>query len=210
MVKTQSLKKGKIIKMKVYHILGSAPYFTNCFLLSDEKDSAVLIDCSMPIEKIKEALENEGVLLKAVLLTHGHHDHIESLKAVQSEFEGIEVYLDKEDAVHFDIKDTIDYQNEVFSIGKMDFEIIKTPGHTRGSVCVVVEDFMFSGDTLFAGTVGRTDLPGGDYDTLLNSLKIIVDKVDDNCKVCPGHNHFSSIKSEKEQNPYIKTILRDK
>ncbi len=195
--------------MKVYHILGKPPYFTNCFLLSDEKDSAVLVDCSMPIDRIKEALENEGVKLKAVLLTHGHHDHIESLNEVLEEFEGIEIYLAKEDASHFSIKNTQDYQNEVFSIGKMDFEIIKTPGHTPGSACIAVEDYLFSGDTLFAGTVGRTDLPGGDYEILMDSLKKIVEKVGNEVKVCPGHNHFSSLKSEKEQNPYLKAILRE-
>ncbi len=195
--------------MKVYHIHGKAPYFTNCFLLSDEKDSAVLIDCSMPIEKIKEVLENEGVSLKAVLLTHGHHDHIESLKEVIEEFKGIEIYLSKDDAAHFDITGTMDYQNEVFSIGKMDFNILRTPGHTPGCVCIIVEDYMFSGDTLFAGTIGRTDLPGSDYDIMMNSLKSIIENVDENCKVIPGHNHFSTLKIEKEQNPYLKNIIRE-
>ncbi len=195
--------------MKVYHMLGNAPYYTNCFLLSDEKESAVLIDCSMPVDKIKEALNNEGVTLKGVLLTHGHHDHIESLEEVKKEFSEIEIYLGSQDAIHFDIKGTMDYQNEVFSIGKMDFNIIKTPGHTPGGVCIIVEDFMFSGDSLFAGTVGRTDFPGGDYDTLMNSLKEVILKVDENCKVVPGHNHFSTLKIEKEQNPYLKNIIRE-
>ncbi len=194
--------------MKVYHMHGKAPYYTNCFLLSDEKDSAVLIDCSMPIEKIKEALENEGVELKAVFLTHGHHDHVESLNDVKKEFPNAEIYLSKEDVLQFDIEGTIDYQNEVFSIGKMDFNILKTPGHTPGCVCIIVEDYMFSGDTLFAGTIGRTDLPGSDYDTMIESLKKIIDNVDENCKVIPGHSHFSTLKIEKSENPYLKTIIR--
>ena len=89
------------------------------------------------------------------------------------------------------------------------YETFHTPGHTQGSYCFKCEDMLISGDTLFAGTVGRTDLPGGDFETIMNSLRIIAEVVrNQNLKVMPGHAHFSTFNIEKVHNPYLKEALK--
>ncbi|MEG1800403.1 MAG: MBL fold metallo-hydrolase, partial [Oscillospiraceae bacterium] len=94
--------------MKSYHLMGSAPYYTNCFLLVDNSGSAVLIDCSVPWRKLDEILKNDHAQLKAILMTHGHHDHRETLDEVRLK-SGAPVYLGRQDAQQFNIEKTIGY-----------------------------------------------------------------------------------------------------
>ncbi len=195
--------------MKLYHLLGKEPYFANHYILSDEKGSCILIDCCIDVKKVKKALKNEKAQLKGILLTHGHHDHIDSIKDFKEEFKDLEVYISKEDAEHFNVEGVSYYEGDEVSIDGITLQIIKTPGHTPGGVCLLCADNLFTGDTLFAGTVGRTDFKGGDYDVLMNSLKLIIETVQEDTRVYPGHNHFSTLKIEKEQNPYLKNIIRE-
>lgn len=192
--------------MKTYHLLGSAPYFTNCYMITDENSNAVLIDCSADVEKVKKILENDRAQLKAILLTHGHEDHRETLEQTKSAFD-CPVYLSQADADFFGITDTVDFDDgTLLSFGNIKITAFSTPGHTPGGYCFICEDMLFSGDTLFAGTVGRTDMPGGNYELLMVSMKKILETVQTNLKVLPGHNHFSNMDMEKQQNPYLKNI----
>ncbi|MEG1781841.1 MAG: MBL fold metallo-hydrolase [Oscillospiraceae bacterium] len=193
-----------IQNMKAYHLMGKSPYFTNCYMICDDKGDGVLIDCSAEINKVKSILENDMVQLKAVLLTHGHKDHVETLAELRSEF-SVPVYLGEADAELFAIEGTTPYTDlSNLEFGDIKIFTIATPGHTLGGYCLKCEDMLFTGDTLFAGTVGRTDLEGGDYDTLMASLKKLKEFVKSDLKVLPGHNHFSTMEQERAQNPYLK------
>lgn len=193
--------------MKTYHLLGKSPYFTNCFLITDNVGNAVLIDCSAPIENVKAILENDQVQLKAIILTHGHEDHRETLQEIATTFD-VPVYIGAQDALQFGLENTFplcDMQKIEF--GQIKLLCLATPGHTPGGFSLLYEDMLFSGDTLFAGTIGRTDLEGGDFDVLMQSLKKLLQEVKSNPKVLPGHNHFSTFGQEKVQNPYLKQAL---
>jgi hydroxyacylglutathione hydrolase len=195
--------------MKAYHLTGSRPYYTNCYILTDNKGNGVMIDASADVEKIKKILENDRSVLKAIFLTHGHDDHRETLEEILEEF-NCPVYLGKEDAKFFNLENTISFEDRAsFDIGEMNFFVFATPGHTPGGFCIVCNDMMFSGDTLFAGTVGRTDLDGGDYTLLTESIKKILTLVKTNVKVFPGHNHFSTLDIEKKTNPYLINALKE-
>lgn len=192
--------------MKAYHLMGKAPYFTNCFMLTDNAGNAVLIDCSADVEKVQAILDNDRAQLKAILLTHGHADHRETLEETVARY-GCPVYLGAEDARLFGLEGTTPYDDgTVMKLGEIKFYVFSTPGHTPGGCCLWTEGLLFTGDTLFAGTVGRTDMRGGDFEVLKLSLKKILATVDENPQVLPGHNHFSTMEQEKVQNPYLKSV----
>ena len=192
--------------MKIYHLMGKAPYYTNCYILTDNKGTALLVDCSADIEKVKAILENDRAQPAAILLTHGHRDHRQTLKEALVQFD-CPVYLGREDARQFNLENTIPYEDlGNLHFGEIRMHTFHTPGHTPGGYCLLGEGMLFSGDTLFAGTVGRTDFPGGNFEVLKESLARIVSKVPDETQVLPGHNHFSTMKLEKEQNPYLKRL----
>ena len=195
--------------MKVYHLMGSAPYYTNCYLFTDNQGNAVLFDCSIRWEKIEEILKNDEAELKAILMTHGHHDHRECLDEVVAN-SGAPVYMGRQDIAQFYMENVIPFKDkEAIEIGEMKIFAFHTPGHTPGCYCFKCEDMLISGDTLFAGTVGRTDLPGGDFETIMNSLRVIAEVVrNQNLKVMPGHAHFSTFNIEKVQNPYLKEAIK--
>lgn len=192
--------------MKTYHLTGKAPYFTNCYVITDNNGNAVMIEASADVNKVQDILDNDRVQLKAILLTHGHADHRETLEQCKEKF-GCPVYISAADSEFFGISDTLPLTDgERLTFGQIKIQVISTPGHTPGGCCLVCEDMLFSGDTLFAGTVGRTDLGGGDFDTLMKSLEKLSGAVKENLKVLPGHNHFSTMGLEKENNPYLKNI----
>ena len=117
------------------------------------------------------------------------------------------VYLGAEDAQLFNLEGTVAYEDAtVMKFGEIKLFVFSTPGHTPGGYCLWAEGMLFCGDTLFAGTVGRTDMAGGDFTVLKESLKKILSTVDENPQVLPGHNHFSTLEQEKVQNPYLKNL----
>ena len=192
--------------MKTYHLTGKAPYFTNCYVITDNDGNAVMIEASADVNKVQDILDNDRVQLKAILLTHGHDDHRETLEQCREKF-GCPVYISAAHSEFFGISDTLPLADgEKLTFGQIKIQVISTPGHTPGGCCLICEDMLFSGDTLFAGTVGRTDLGGGDFDTLMQSLEKLSGAVKENLKVLPGHNHFSTMDLEKENNPYLKNI----
>lgn len=195
--------------MKAYHLMGSAPYYTNCYLLTDNQGNAVLFDCSIRWDKIDAILKNDSAQLKAIFMTHGHHDHRECFDEVVKN-SGASVYMGRGDIAQFHMENVNEFKDkETFEIGEMKIFAFHTPGHTPGGYCFKCEDMLICGDTLFAGTVGRTDLPGGDFETLMKSLRTIIEIVkNQNPKVMPGHAHFSTFNEEKQYNPYLKEALK--
>ncbi len=191
---------------------------TDCYAVTNDNE-AVLIDPGDGFAKISAFLERENLTLKAVFLTHGHFDHIGAVNAVKEKYE-VPVYIHKADyemAKNPVLNSSYDFGgHEIFCdpdkfyedgekinlLGET-FEIIHTPGHTEGGVCIKVSDSIFTGDTLFYGSIGRTDLYKGDYDTLMNSLKKLMALPGD-YNVFPGHGEATTLSNEKKTNPFLR------
>ncbi len=185
------------------------PIQTNCYLVYNEgAEEAVVIDPAGEPEKIKKALD--GKKAAAVLLTHGHFDHTGALYA----FDGTPIYMHPADDVM--LLDSVWSAGELLGdnaprpaathyvqegaklrLAGLDIAVLHTPGHTLGSVCYLIGDVLFTGDTMFCGSYGRTDLPGGDEAELFRSLRRLL-KLEKNYIVCPGHGEPTSIFQERE------------
>lgn len=195
----------------------------NNYLLVDEKSKeAILFDCSKFSEDLLEMLDEYCATLKYVLITHGHFDHILGLNKLHEKMPEVEILApinDKnliEGVVEFvnnfvgNIEDVevphiskyID-ENSQISIGDEKIKIINTPGHTLGGVCYFVDNKLFSGDTIFLGSVGRTDLPDGSYEQIKKSVKNVLEMFDDDVKIYPGHGDSTTVAYEKKYNPVL-------
>lgn len=190
----------------------------NCSLLENE-GKALIIDPGQEADRIIAALENKGWEPEAILLTHGHFDHINGIPGLLERFPDLPVYVSEEDAkvmshpmnslppeyspVTVPSKNLkTDLRN--FSFLTFHFSFIPTPGHTPGGVCYFFpqEKLLLSGDTLFAGSIGRTDLPGGDMATLMRSLDSLRSLPEDTV-VIPGHGTTTTIGRELASNPFL-------
>lgn len=189
-------------------------YAANCFLLMDEdtKEMAV-IDPGGDSDDIIKAIESLKGKVKFILLTHGHVDHVGGVMDIKKEY-NVPFYINEEDQKLID-KCTYIYGNipkadgylkdgDKISLGKHTITVLETPGHTPGGVCFKVEDMVFTGDTLFKGSIGRTDLGGGDYDAIINSINNKLVPLDENTIVLPGHGPESTIAHEKQSNPFLR------
>ncbi|HIS77177.1 MAG TPA: MBL fold metallo-hydrolase [Candidatus Merdivicinus excrementipullorum] len=197
---------------------------TNCYFVVDSDGSAAILDPGAQAEKIIRAVEQNGWTPKMILLTHGHFDHIGAVEELRNRY-CIPVYIHQDDAEMLDSPEknggialidrpvTASYDN-VFEdgseipMGNILFRVIHTPGHTKGSVCYLAENWMFSGDTLFNGGIGRTDLYGGSYPQLSASLKKLA-ALEGDFRVCPGHGPETSLEQERRQNPYLGKMSYD-
>ena len=192
---------------------------TNCYLLSGE-DFAVIIDPGYSDVRVRDfALQNEQKENKAILLTHCHFDHIGGVNEIkniwqcdviigESEKEGLEnpnVNFSAfwGDEVWSIIADKGVTDGETLKFGSFETKVLHTPGHTAGSVCYLCDNVLFSGDTLFNMSIGRTDLPTGSYETEIASLKRLLE-LEPNITVYSGHGPKTTIFYEKLHNPYIK------
>lgn len=192
----------------------------NIYLVADEKSSeAVLIDATQDLPEIQKAVKDLGVRVKYILLTHGHFDHILGLNSLKKSLNAPAVIC-KDDLV---ISDNINEFTRLFGLpdsvppkydmyikdgdeillGSYKIKVIHTPGHTEGGVCYLVDGKLFSGDTLFRGSVGRTDLFGGNFGKLSDSIKNKLFKLDDKTEVFPGHGDMTTIGFEKKYNEII-------
>lgn len=164
---------------------------TNCYIVVDEKTKeAVIIDPGDEPEKIFNAIKENGLKPKFILLTHKHPDHIGALKDMEN-------VLDIKD----DKVGPWQLEGPTLSLGNLKIKVIETPGHSEESVCFIIGKNIFSGDTLFKGGIGRTDLEGGDYNEIKKSLKRLMD-FPDYFKVFPGHGEETTIGKEKANNPF--------
>jgi len=190
---------------------------TNCYLIiNKENKEALLVDPADNALRISNVIEENGCTLKAILLTHGHFDHIMGLNSLKQALNA-EAVICKDDLVIsdnvneftrlFGLPDSIPpvYEkyikdNDIINVGELKIKVIHTPGHTEGGVCYLIEDKLFSGDTLFRESVGRTDLFGGSFEKLSDSIKNKLFKLDDNIIVYPGHGDLTTIGHEKKYN----------
>jgi glyoxylase-like metal-dependent hydrolase (beta-lactamase superfamily II) len=188
-------------------------YAANCFILVDEdtKETAI-IDPGGDAEDLIRVVTELGAKVKYILLTHGHMDHTGAVVQLKEECK-VPIYVNEKDYkimqngeyIYGSIGETDKFLNEgdVLKIGNIEIKCIHTPGHTPGGVCFLVGNSVFTGDTLFAGSIGRTDLEGGDFDTIISSIKNRLMILSDDITVFPGHGPQSSIGRERVHNPFL-------
>lgn len=192
----------------------------NCYLLM-EKNQAILIDVSFNPSSIEDYIIKNNIELKAILLTHAHLDHIGGLEQMRNKFSA-PVYVHKSEEkwltdpslngsksiTYFgDIKcepaDIVLKEEGILHIADFEVEVIHTPGHTPGGISYYINEKLFSGDTLFKSSIGRTDLYGGDSKQLVKSIKDKLFSLNDETIVYPGHGEKTTISYEKRNNPYL-------
>ena len=196
--------------MKVQHILGAAPLYTNTFLLVTDQKHGILIDAAAEPDTYKKALAEQGATLTHILLTHGHYDHVGAVAALRRET-GCKVYLDPADVLGdalYPLKasdvDEAWPASGSLTIDELTFTIYHTPGHTRGSVVLALGKLLFCGDTLFAGSCGRTDMPGGSGIQMQQSLSMLAESdLRNDMQVLPGHGEDSTLGRERLSNPFM-------
>ena len=202
------------------------PLSSNCYIVSDDNGKAVIFDVCERGEEIYNYVKELGLSVEAVIITHGHFDHIYGLDgfvdAAKADGKDVPVYVHSGDAVMLRSREKnlsaplfrtpYEYTgilNEVadgdaITVGNLTFRILHTPGHTDGCACYIVDEekTIFSGDVLFEGSIGRTDFPGGSMTTMRKSLEKLME-FDDAYRVYPGHGGSTTIGEERNFNPYI-------
>ncbi|MEG0177995.1 MAG: MBL fold metallo-hydrolase [Oscillospiraceae bacterium] len=193
--------------MKLIHINGPYPYQTNTFVIIGSEANAVIIDPAARVQQYLDVLSENGAKLNAIMLTHGHHDHIAAVNELMA-ITGAKLYMNKRDRGISKLTETDEYiDNEQIKIDDINITPVFTPGHTGGSVCLLCEDMLFAGDTIFAGDVGRTDLEGGSSDEQKLSLAILAKRIPTDTRIFPGHGDFTDMASELKHNMYLKSVL---
>jgi len=198
------------------------PFMVNCYLYRDAESSrGVIIDPGDEAEKIFEAVEKTGLKPEAILLTHGHIDHIAAVEDVKKKYD-IPIYVGQgEEALLADpranasslLDEPVIVPEPEFIIGDeeeispagLKLRVLATPGHTPGGVCYLdeTEGLLFCGDTLFQLSIGRTDLPGGSYEQLMDSIRNKIMKLPDGIVCLPGHGPSTTVGAERNANPFL-------
>jgi len=196
------------------------PAQANCYILGCEKTlQGVVIDPGGDGEKILQVVNRKGLDIRYVINTHGHADHTLANNLLKQKLP-LELCIQEKDVPFLtdpnlnlsamfltpfrsvpadrELKD-----GEKIKVGNLNLEIIHTPGHTPGSICLLLDKKLFTGDTLFAGSVGRTDLPQGDAQLLQDSIRARILPLPDDLDIYPGHGPFSKIGIEKKENPFL-------
>ena len=190
------------------------PIQTNCyFLYREDTKECLIIDPGYEADKIEAYVQKKQLHVAGILLTHGHFDHVEALKEVAEKYNA-PIYMNKNE-IDFMKNDKTVFgalpkkynlveDGDTLPFGDGVIKCIHTPGHTKGGMCYLYKDALFTGDTLFKGSVGRSDFIGGNFNELITSIKTKLMILDDNIKVYPGHMESSSIGFERLNNPFLK------
>ncbi len=205
----------KILQMEVGGLA------TNCYVpYNEDTMEGVVVDPGAEGKEIVAAIKEHGITVRAIFLTHGHNDHIGGLDELR-QATGAKVYMCKEDAPKLiNSRSVTEYGSgpktfapaeELFTDGEkltvagLNFEIATTPGHTKGGVCIIAPEskVVFCGDTIFAESIGRTDLPGGSYEELLTSIRTKLLTLDDDVRLLPGHGPATTVGWERRRNPFL-------
>lgn len=193
------------------------PIGTNCCLIG-EGGVCALADPGGSPELVLEMVERSGLELKMVLLTHAHYDHVGAIPALLERFPDLPVYAHELELCpagspnpryflpHLGKNQRTYGEGDTLDLGGLAVRVLHTPGHSRGSVTLLAGDIMLSGDTLFAGSCGRVDLPGGDEQQMWSSLARL-GRLEEDWTVWPGHGEATSLDYEKQSNPYVKRAL---
>jgi hydroxyacylglutathione hydrolase len=194
----------------------------NCYILGDEvTKEAVVIDPGGDEDEILEVLKYNNFQLKLIIDTHGHFDHVDANQPLK-DATGAKIAVHEADAQMLDKPsaeamfytgnrlrtsqaDILLKENDVLTFGQYRLKVLHTPGHTPGGISLVLEDhpYVYVGDLLFAGSIGRTDFPGGSYDALITAVKTKIFPLGDNYTVYPGHGPVTTIAQERKYNPFF-------
>ena len=194
----------------------------NCYILGDEETKeAVVIDPGGDEAEILDVLSRNKLKLKLIIDTHGHFDHVDANQPLK-DATGAKIAIHVADAQMLDKPsseamfftgnrlrlsqaDILLNENDILTFGKYRLKVLHTPGHTPGGISLVLEDhpYVYVGDLLFAGSIGRTDFPGGDYDGLINGVRTKIFSLGDNYTVYPGHGPVTTVAQERKYNPFF-------
>jgi hydroxyacylglutathione hydrolase len=206
----------------IHKIFPVGPLQCNCSVVGDEQSGeAMVIDPGDQIEEILQILKSAKLTLKQIVITHAHIDHVGGAMKLKAAT-GAPILMNRNDAALLkmldvqaawlgmqppgpvQIDESVD-QGSTIKTGSLSASVIHTPGHTEGSICLYFpeQQTLVAGDTLFAGSIGRTDLPGGSYDKIMRSLHNQVLALPDETQVVPGHGPLTTIGEERESNPFL-------
>jgi hydroxyacylglutathione hydrolase len=208
-------------KKPLIRCLLTGPIEVNCYILGcPETNEAVVIDPGGNGDRIIEVLDELKLKPVAIVDTHGHFDHVGGNASLMAHYDSVRLYVHA-DGLHYlmNAREHADYWNmpfedspeptdllhggETISAGTLDLEIIHTPGHSPGGISIYLPGHVFTGDALFDGSIGRTDLPGGDYDLLISTIRQRLLTLPDDTVVHPGHGPESTIGKERASNPFL-------
>lgn len=199
----------------------TGPLGVNCYVVIDEETKkAFMVDPGGYKKDVEDYIKNSGADLQYIILTHGHGDHIGGVLDFMKIFPNAKLLALKEEEdmlknsyANFSVEtygqplqlnaDILVSDNDTLAVGNMNLKFIATPGHTKGGMCIYVGNVLFSGDTLFAQSIGRTDFPGGSFEEIMDSIKNKLFLLPDETKVFPGHMGTTSIGFEKGNNPFV-------
>ncbi len=205
-MKIQSIQVGQIM--------------TNCYLLCDEERKVcAVIDPGDEADRVEQMVAQSGCELQFILLTHGHFDHYTGVAGMLEKHPDLPVYIHPSDVVDtahggWDLKfprlgeknQRYYQEGDTLTLGGLTIRVMETPGHSAGSVCLVVDDVIFCGDTLFYASCGRTDFPDGSYKAILQSLARLA-RMEGDYRCYPGHDRPTTMAFERNHNPYMRQGL---
>ena len=190
-------------------------YQANCYIIMDKNtNEAVVLDPGGDVDDIVNVIDSIGAKVKYILLTHGHIDHTSGVALLKTITKSIVCISKKDDDLITKGEymfgplieggaDRLLKNRDIIKVSDLEFTCIDTPGHTPGGMSFLIKDCVFTGDTLFAGSIGRTDFAGGDFNTIINSIKSKLLCLPGSTKVYPGHGPGSTINKEKLNNPFL-------
>lgn len=196
-----------------------APLMTNCYLIGDENEKiCAVVDPGGSPDRVLAMIERSGLTPTMILLTHGHYDHVRGIPGVLAKYPALPVYCHEKELCaaenkterfflpHVGDNQCTYSEGDTMKLGSLEIKVLHTPGHSAGSMTLLVEDLMLSGDTLFAGSMGRCDLPGSDENAMRRSLRRLA-ALEGNYKVLPGHGGASTLDRERITNPYVRQAM---